>query len=334
MKTALDEIHRLFAEGTLTGLSDGQLLERFATRGDGEAFAAIVARHGAMVLSVCRSALGPRDDADAEDAFQAAFLVLLRRAGSFPLHGSLAGWLYRVARRVARQARIEAARRRTRERRAAGRVEVEPPHDPARDEVRRLVQQELAHLPERYRMPILLCDLHGLTRDEAAEAIGCPPGTVAGRLARAREQLRGRLARRGVTSSSTWSAALAMPTDDLLRLFQRATQAAVAAARGEAVARGTAQLAVRASRGWFAARVPTVLAVLIALAASGAATAVLAFRTDRGPRAEPPPAPTAAMAPTPQVQAEAPAPIYPDDPATADLFAGRWSTSRASRWTA
>src|SRR5262249_51375757 len=124
MKTALDEIHRLFAEGTLAGLSDGQLLERFASRADGEAVAAVVARHGAMVLSVCRSALGPRDDAEAEDAFQATFLVLIRRAGSFPLHGSLAGWLYRVARRVGRQARIEAARRRTRERMAAGRVEV------------------------------------------------------------------------------------------------------------------------------------------------------------------------------------------------------------------
>src|SRR5579883_2521796 len=136
MTKALDEIRRLFAEGTLTGLSDGQLLERFTARGDGEAFAAIVARHGAMVLSVCRSALGSRDDA--EDAFQATFLVLVRRAGSFPLHGSLAGWLYRVARRVARQARIEASRRRTREQLATARGEAEPPHDPARDELRRL----------------------------------------------------------------------------------------------------------------------------------------------------------------------------------------------------
>ena len=134
MTKALDEIRRVFTEGTLAGLSDGQLLERFAARGDGEAFAAIVARHGAMVLSVCRSSLGPRDAADAEDAFQATFLVLVRRAGSFPVHGSLAGWLYRVARRVARQARVEASRRRARERAAAGRREAGRPHDPARDE--------------------------------------------------------------------------------------------------------------------------------------------------------------------------------------------------------
>ncbi len=314
MTNALDEIHRLFAEGTLAGLSDGELLERFAVRGDGEAFAAIVARHGAMVLSVCQSALGPRGDADAEDAFQATFLVLVRRAGSFPLHGSLSGWLYRVARRVARQARIEASRRRARERIATVRGDVEPPPDPARDELRRLVNRELAELPERYRMPILLCDLNGLTRDEAAAAIGCPPGTVAGRLARAREQLRGRLARRGVTSASAWPAALGVPADDLLRLFQRASHAAVTAARGEAVATVAAQLAARASRSLFTARIATALTLLIALGACGAAVAVLTSRNHGGPRA---------MAPTPQAPAEAQAPIDPDDPATADLFAGR-----------
>ena len=242
MRKALDDIRRVFTEGTLAGLSDGELLERFAARGDGEAFAAIVARHGAMVLSVCRSTLGLRDASDAEDAFQATFLVLVRRAGSFPLHGSLAGWLYRVARRVARQARIEASRRRTRERAAAGSREDGRPQDPDLGELCRLVHQELAHLPERYRIPILLCDLHGLTRDQAAEAIGCPPGTVAGRLARAREQLRDRLARRGVDLSSAWPAAMAISREDLLRLFQRATHAGVSAAHGEGVAKTAAAL--------------------------------------------------------------------------------------------
>jgi DNA-directed RNA polymerase specialized sigma24 family protein len=93
MRKALDEICRVFTEGALTGLSDGELLERFAARGDGEAFAAIVARHGAMVLSVFQATLGLRDASDAEDAFQATFLALVRRAGSYPLYGSLAGWL-------------------------------------------------------------------------------------------------------------------------------------------------------------------------------------------------------------------------------------------------
>jgi RNA polymerase sigma factor (sigma-70 family) len=320
----MHEIRRLFTEGTLAGLSDGQLLERFAVRGDGDAFAAIVARHGAMVLSVCRSTLGLRDASDAEDAFQATFLVLVRRAGSFPLHGSLSGWLYRVARRVARQARVAASRRRTRERAAAGRREDAHPDDPDRGELCLLVHQELAHLPERYRMPILLCDLHGLTRDQAAEAIGCPPGTVAGRLARAREQLRERLARRGVHPSSAWPATLAMSTEDLSRLFHRATQAVVSAAHGKGAATTTAALlASRFSFGLLASRLLVVLALLIALAAAGAATAVPGFWSDGGRRDDPPPAPAAGTAPAPQARDESGASIDPDDPATADLFAGK-----------
>ncbi|MDR3638059.1 MAG: sigma-70 family RNA polymerase sigma factor [Isosphaeraceae bacterium] len=324
MTKALDEIRRVFTVGTLAGLSDGQLVERFAAQGDGEAFAAIVARHGAMVLSVCRSALGSRDASDAEDAFQATFLVLVRRAGSFPLNGSLAGWLYRVARRVARQARIEASRRRTRERAAAGRREDGRPHDPARDELCRLVHQELAHLPERYRMPILLCDLNGLTRDQAAEAIGCPPGTIAGRLARGREQLRDRLARRGAHPSSAWPAVMAMSIEDVLGLFERATCAAVLAAGGEGGTKTVASLlAARASRSLVAARASGALVLLIALGAAGVATVVLGFRTDGGPRDDRPPAPAAGTAPAPQARAEPRAPLDPDDPATADLFAGK-----------
>ncbi len=342
MRKALDEISRLFTEGTLSGLSDGQLLERFAARGDGQAFAAIVARHGAMVLSVCRSTLGPRDASDAEDAFQATFLVLMRRAGSFPLNGSLAGWLYRVARRVARQARVEAARRRMREQVVAGSREDGLPHDPDRGELCRLVHQELAQLPERYRMPILLCDLHGLTRDQAAAAIGCPPGTVAGRLARGREQLRDRLARRGVHPSSAWPAGMAMSTDDLAPLFQRATDAVVSAAHGQGVAKtAAAVLAARFSRDLLVARLPVTLALLIALGAAGALTAVPGFWTDGGHRGDRPPAPAAGIAPAPQAQvepqalaepraqvepgaqAEPQAPIDLNDPATADLYSGK-----------
>jgi RNA polymerase sigma factor (sigma-70 family) len=324
MRKALDEISRVFTEGTLAGLSDGQLLDRFATRGDGEAFAAIVARHGAMVLSVCRSTLGSRDAADAEDAFQATFLVLVRRAGSFPLHGSLAGWLYRVARRVARQARVESSRRRRRERNAVGRPEDRRPHDPDRGELCLLVHQELAQLSELYRMPILLCDLHGLTRGQAALAIGCPPGTVAGRLARARVQLRDRLARRGVHPSSAWPAAMAVSTKGLARLFRSATHAAVLAAHGEAIATTTAALlAARFSRGLLAGRLPVAAALSIALGAAGAVTTVPGFWTNGSPRHEPPPAHAAETPPAQQTRAEPQAPIDLDDPATANIFAGR-----------
>jgi RNA polymerase sigma factor (sigma-70 family) len=325
MTKALDEIRRLFTEGTLAGLSDGQLLERFTTRRDGEAFAAIVARQGAMVLSVSRSSLGPCDAA-AADVFQATFLVLVRRAGSFPVHGSLAGWLYRVARRVARQARVEASRRRARERVAAGRCEAGRPHDPARDELSRLVHEELAQLPERYRTPILLCDLHGLTRDQAAEAIGCPPGTVAGRLARARERLRERLTRRGVNAPAVWPATMAVSAWDLSQLLRHTTHAAVLAARGEQSATtAAALLAARASRCPLVAQLSAALALLIALGAVGTATAVFGSRTERGFRDDPPHAPpaAAAAAPAPQPLAEPGLPVDPADPGTADLFAGK-----------
>lgn len=320
MTTVLDEIRRLFGEGTLAGLTDAQLLERFAARGDGEAFAALVNRHGPLVLAVCRSALGPRHEADVDDAFQATFLVLVRRSGSFPLHGSLAGWLYCVARRVARQARIESARRRRRERVAADRREANPPPDPARDELRRLVHQELDHLPERYRMPLLLCDLHGLTRDEAAAAIGCPPGTVAGRLARARDQLRSRLTRRGVAPSAALPSLSALGADDPPQLLRQATEAALAAARGEGLPTAAAHLAAAASRGLLTPRAPLALLLLAALAVAGVATAHRNDRPDHAPvEGQAAPAP----APAPQARTEPPAPIDPDDPATADLFAGR-----------
>jgi RNA polymerase sigma factor (sigma-70 family) len=314
----------LFTEGTLAGLSDGQLLERFAVRGDDEAFAAIVARHGAMVLSVCRSTLGPRDASSAEDAFQATFLVLVRRTGSFRLHGSLAGWLYRVARRVARQSRVEAARRRTRERAAAGNREVGPTHDTERGELYRLVHQELALLPERYRMPILLCDLHGLTREQAAEAIGCPPGTVAGRLARGRERLRDRLSRRGVQLSSAWPTAAAVSTEGLARFFQCVSDAIVSCTHAEQGAkRATALLAAKFPRGLIAGRLPLALPLLIVLGAVGVVTAVSVFRTEGGLHNVASLAAATGTTPAPQAPDEPPTSIDPDDPATADLFAGK-----------
>src|SRR5262245_51362862 len=113
---ALRQIDRLFTDGAVTGLSDAQLLERFVGRGDVTAFEAIVARHGPMVLSVCRGIL--RDPNDAEDAFQAVFLVLIKKAGSIGGRAVLGGWLYRVAHRVAIEANLAAARRRARERQA------------------------------------------------------------------------------------------------------------------------------------------------------------------------------------------------------------------------
>jgi polysaccharide biosynthesis/export protein len=201
----LRDIQTLFDTGTASGLSDRQLLERFASRGDASAEAAfevLVLRHGPMVLRVCRNVLG--NSTDAQDAFQATFLVLVRRYGSIRRLDSVGDWLYGVACRVAARARVEASRRRAAEQRAALRVveAVDPPDasesDPA--EFGPVIQEEVRRLPEKYRAVIVLCYWQGLTQEQAAMQLGCPLGTVRSRLARSRDLLRRRLTRRGLAT--------------------------------------------------------------------------------------------------------------------------------------
>jgi RNA polymerase sigma factor (sigma-70 family) len=188
--------------GTFAGLSDGELLDQFMARRDeaGEAaFAALVHRHGPMVLRTCLDLVG--NEPDAHDAFQATFLVLIRRAGTIRQRNSVQSWLFGVARRVAAQVRIDSARRRRIEHKAAQlRVVDREGGDDA--ELRQVVAEEMARLPEKYRAPVLLCDLEGLTYDAAAQRLGCPAGTVGIRLMRARNRLRYRLNRRGIGLSS------------------------------------------------------------------------------------------------------------------------------------
>jgi RNA polymerase sigma factor (sigma-70 family) len=195
-------IDRVFRAGSAAGLSDAQLLERFATR-HGEAaeaaFAALVERHGPMVLRVCRSVLG--DPHDAEDAFQATFLILVQKPGAVRRRDALAGWLYGVAVRVAAHSRVQAARRRAVET-ACGPKAVAMP---ARDEPRHEVWEEVDRLPERYRLAVVLCYLEGLTHEQAATRLGWPVGTVRSRLARARDHLRSRLTRRGLAPGAAGS---------------------------------------------------------------------------------------------------------------------------------
>lgn len=197
----LDSLHVLFDTGTAVGLTDGQLLERFASRRDASsdlAFAALVERHGPVVLNVCEGVL--RDRHDAEDAFQATFLVLARRAASIRKRDSVASWLYGVALRVASGARSSAARRRSHEKKV-----VRSPGSLAPDEFRTddglLLHEEVSRLPERYREPVLLCFFEGLTHEEAAQQLGWPLGTVKSRLARGKERLRARLHRQGLDPS-------------------------------------------------------------------------------------------------------------------------------------
>jgi len=201
------QLDGLFRLGTAGQLSDEELLGRFVAQRDDAAeaaFAALVERHGPMVLGVCRRVLGDRHEA--EDAFQATFLVLTRKASSIARREQLANWLFGVACRTALGARARATRRKAREhqRHAMCRSEVEPAGDdqPALSELRAILDEELARLPERYRGAVVLCELEGLSRRVAAQRLRIPEGTLASRLARAKDALRHRLARRGLALSA------------------------------------------------------------------------------------------------------------------------------------
>jgi RNA polymerase sigma-70 factor (ECF subfamily) len=175
---------------------DAALLEAFVYRHDEGAFAALVRRHGPMVLGVCRRIL--RHEQDAEDAFQATFLVLARRAGDIRRPERLGNWLYGVACRTAARARRMAARRRNHERQAAAAPATSPVEAVLWQDLRPVLDEEIRRLPERYRAPFVLHYLEGRTNQEAARQLGCPEGTVLSRLAWARQRLRRRLALRGI----------------------------------------------------------------------------------------------------------------------------------------
>jgi RNA polymerase sigma factor (sigma-70 family) len=274
---------------------DPELLERYLARRDQEAFAALVARHGPMVLSVCRAVLRHRQDA--EDAFQAAFLVLARRAAAIRRGDSLAGWLHGVARRVALKARAAAARRRAREAAVPPPVPPAPGDDLTWGELRGLLHEELARLPDQLRAPLLLCYVEGLTRDEAARRLGWPATTVKGRLDRGRKMLHDRLARRGLTLA----AALAAPA--LAREVSAAVPAALAEAAVRAAAGGAApavaSLADALLRRPFFASGKVAAAVVLLLGAVGAGAGLLPAPAVPPPAAEEKPAARARADPPP-----------------------------------
>jgi RNA polymerase sigma factor (sigma-70 family) len=209
--------------------SDGELLERFIRCRDESAFSLLVQRHGSMVLAVCRRALG--NCADAEDAFQATFLVLLRKADSLLSRPVLGDFLHGIARRTALKARVAAARRRERERTAARPLAER--HD-ERNDLLPLLDEEVGRLPQKYRLPVVLCDLEGRTRLEAAQALGWPEGTVAGRLARGRALLGKRLLRR---TSGLCGAAGALAENEAGAVPTRLVEATLRAVAGDSTPR-------------------------------------------------------------------------------------------------
>jgi RNA polymerase sigma factor (sigma-70 family) len=282
-------IRKLAAEGAGCA-SDRELLERFVRDRDEASFAALVERHGPMVFGVCRRVL--RHQHDAEDACQAAFLVLARRAASIRNREALGAWLHGVAYRAAASLGRRLARRRAREG-----PETDVPQPEAGDvtwrEVRGIFDEELRRLPDRFRAPLLLCCLEGKTRDEAAQELGWSVGTLRGRLERGREMLRARLTRRGVTLSAALLAAL---------LSERAASAALPAALAERILRAAVNLAVatipapvagvleEVSRAMSLTRLKIIAGVslVVSLAGLGAgllASGVLAARQPEPPRA-------------------------------------------------
>jgi RNA polymerase sigma-70 factor (ECF subfamily) len=290
------DLDLLFGGGTAVGLPDGDLLARFVGRSGKPAelaFAALVARHGPMVLRVCGRVLS--DPHDVEDAFQATFLVLVERAESIRTRDSVASWLHGVAFRVASCARATAARRRRLE---ASRPELEyhagETDDPR--ELRLILQEEIARLPDRYRAALVLCDLEGHTYDEAARQLVWPIGTVKSRLARARQRLRVRLVRRGVAPAAlALSAALAgeAATSLPITLRQATIRAATELAAGRPFPPGAVPASVIALtegvlKTMFLTKLKTAALTLLVLGALATGAAVRGQGDgDARPRSEP-----------------------------------------------
>ena len=260
----IDRIRTLHVGGTTVGLTDVQLLERFLHRRDSAAeaaFTALVERHGPMVHRVCQGVL--REEHDADDAFQATFLILARKAGSIRERGSIASWLYGVARRVALRARAQRRLRTEREQAAGARATV---RDSGMDQtgLSQDVLDEVDRLPFKYRSAIVLCDLDGLTQEEAARELGVPVGTVKVRLSRARQRLRGRLLRRGLAPALVGSATAARGACLITTPFMDFTvKAAMQVAAGQAatVSTSVALLVKGVLRNMFIAKLRTIIAL-------------------------------------------------------------------------
>ncbi len=280
-------LRRIFGAGTVAGLAEWELLRRYLERGDEDAFAAIVARHGPMVLGACRRVLA--DPADADDAFQVTFLTLARKGRSLGESDAIGPWLYGVALRVALRARTASSRRRNHEGRAQARVAgASDLEGPDRRELGAIVAEELAGLPAKYRAPLVLCQIEDLTHEDAARQLGWPVGTVKGRLSRARDLLRGRLARRGLEPAHA-PALMALvrgelprvPADLAARTVRAALDFAAGRAAGGAPATAAALLRELGEEAMFAKFGKVAVAAMVAL---GTGAGVLAYQETKGPK--------------------------------------------------
>ncbi len=290
LPSLLRSLRRLSDATGAAAPGDGTLLERFVRDGDEDAFTELVRRHGPMVLGVCRRVLGGWHEA--EDAFQTTFLLLVRKAGQLRQPDALGPFLHGVAYRTALKARTQARRRRDREQ------PLQEHSAPVREDVvwrelASVLDSAISQLPIRYRTPFILCYLQGLTGNEAARQLGCAPGTIGTRLARAREWLRVRLARRGVTLSAAMVSSLLIDQSLSAAVPFGLIHKAVAAATGTVPA-AVALLLKGVCQSMFLDKIRVVLLTLTALTVVGLGSGTVLYRAlgEEPPRVVEPPPPS------------------------------------------
>jgi RNA polymerase sigma factor (sigma-70 family) len=295
LSSVLQHLGRAALRHDGAGLTDGQLLECFLRRKDEAAFEALVRRHGPMVLGVCRRLLGNAHDA--EDAFQATFLVLVRKAASVVPRELVGNWLYGVAYRTALTARTAAVRRGAMERQVRDMPEPEAPQECIEPDWRPLLDQELSPLPGKYRVPVVLCELEGRSRKEVARQLGIPEGTLSSRLATARRMLARRLARRGLAlTAGALAGALAaqavadgLPPPLIFATMKAASELVAGAAVRAVVPAKVAALTEGVLQAMLLTKLKNGLAVLFVLGVLGAGIPVLALpRLGAQPAPNPP----------------------------------------------
>jgi RNA polymerase sigma factor (sigma-70 family) len=311
-------LERLTDAGRVGERSDAHLLECFVARRDEAAFAALLRRHGPLVWGVCRRAL--RNAQDAEDAFQATFLILVRSAGSIGKRESVRSWLYGVASRVSIRARQTTAVRHAREALLEGDLAVAPAPVETHVEVRPILDEEIGRLPEKYRLPLILCHLEGLSQEQAAQLLGCPRATVATRLARGRARLRSRLAHRGVESlPSALGHEAALPTVPIT--LMEATLRAVSQGKAATVVTGSVRatfLAEEVLRAMLLTKWKMIAVVLLVCGVVGPGVGVLASRPQVTAPTSPQPGAVKAQEPVAQQQKQPEPPVsrpIPEEPA-------------------
>jgi RNA polymerase sigma factor (sigma-70 family) len=320
-RNLLQQLRRLFRPHEAGNVNDAELLARFTGSRDDNAFAALVNRHAPLVWGVCRRVL--EHDHDAEDAFQGTFLVLARKAHSICNKHSIGSWLYGTAHRIAKKARVAAARRRNHETRAASSPVAKTSSELAWRELQAILDEELNRLPEKYRAPFLLCCLERRTKKEAAQELGWHEGTVSSRLAHARKLLQQRLARRGVALSALLCGMTLAETPASatvpISLIETTVKSALQFVTGEAMRAGAqsgaAALAEGLLKAMAAERLKAGVVVLFVLSVVSAGVWALSRAArDNRPEDAGSPVLSATDGKNPQFQQDGPPANMPEDP--------------------